>query len=103
MDNRRENMIEFDNEKLSKRIDEVLYYVWDPIGVSDEPYARREYVGYIKGIRDLLDQGDDIASISSHLASIVSSSMCLSPDKKKCDYTAELLLRHKRAIIEGCA
>ncbi len=28
--------------ELEKRIDEVLYYVWDPIEVSDEPCARAE-------------------------------------------------------------
>lgn len=32
--------------ELDKRIDEVLFYVWDPIGVSDIPEARGEYSSY---------------------------------------------------------
>jgi hypothetical protein len=29
------------------RIGEVLHYIWDPIGVSDQPGARDEYDSYI--------------------------------------------------------
>ena len=32
---------------LGQRIDEVLFYVWDPIGVSDFPAARGEYSSYV--------------------------------------------------------
>jgi hypothetical protein len=96
-------MIEFDDKELSRRVDEVLFYVWDPIGVADEPYARAEYESYVPEIRELLERNDDIGPISSHLAEIATESMGLSPNKQKCDYTAELLLRHKQAIKEGCA
>ncbi len=37
-------------KELYQRIDEVLYYVWDPIGVSDEPCARAEYSSYTRKI-----------------------------------------------------
>ena len=33
-------------KELNQRIDEVLYYEWDPIGVSDKPCARAEYSSY---------------------------------------------------------
>jgi len=32
--------------ELEQRVDEVLFYVWDPIGVSDTPAARGEYSSY---------------------------------------------------------
>lgn len=96
-------MREFDNNELSRRVDEVLYYVWDPIGVSPEPYARAEYETYVPKVRELVEQNDDIKPISSYLAEIVRDWMGMSPDKKQCDHTAELLLRHKQAIIDGCA
>jgi hypothetical protein len=33
-------------KKLNQRIDEVLYYEWDPIGVFDEPCERAEHSSY---------------------------------------------------------
>jgi len=96
-------MRQFDDKELSRRVDEVLYYVWDPIGVSDEPYARGEYQSYVPKVCQLVEQNDDIAPISSYLADIERDQMGLSPNKKQCDYTAELLLMHKQAIKEGCA
>lgn len=96
-------MIDFNDKELSRRIDEVLFYVWDPIGVADEPCARGEYVSYVPMVRKLVDQNDDIKPISSHLTDIERENMGLSPNKKQCDYTAELLLRHKQAIKKGYA
>ena len=93
----------FDNNELRKRVDEVLFYVWDPIGVSHEPFARGEYESYVPKVLQLLEQNDNIEPISSHLTEIIRDQMALSPDKKHCDYTAELLLKHKQAIKEGCA
>jgi hypothetical protein len=43
----------FDNDELRRRVDEVLYYIWDPIGVSDQPYARGEYEGYVPKVLQL--------------------------------------------------
>ena len=33
--------------ELYKRVDEVLHYLWDPIGVAEEPWARDEYYSYL--------------------------------------------------------
>jgi hypothetical protein len=93
----------FDNDELRKRVDEVLYYVWDPIGVSDEPYARGEYENYVPNVLQLVINHDDINPISDHLASIVKERMGLSLDEHRCQETAALLLRHKKAILEGRA
>ena len=91
----------FDNDELRRRVDEVLFYVWDPIDVNHEPNARGEYTGYVSEVLELVEANDNIQAISKHLVKIISSYMEMSPDKKQCDYTAELLLRHKQAIIEG--
>jgi hypothetical protein len=93
----------FDNDELRRRVDEVLYYVWDPIGVSDEPYARAEYESYVPDLLHLVASHNETEPISGYLAVIIESRMKLSPDKKKCDETAALLLRHKTAIQEGRA
>jgi hypothetical protein len=91
-----------DNNELRRRIDEVLFYVWDPIGVSDEPCARGEYASYVSKALDLVEQNDDIGPISSYLADIMKSQMGLSPNKEQCDYIAKLLLKHKQAIKDRC-
>ncbi|MGZ3735280.1 MAG: hypothetical protein ACXVC0_09980 [Bdellovibrionota bacterium] len=36
--------------EIYRRVDEVLHYLWDPIGVSDSPEARDEYQGYLPKI-----------------------------------------------------
>jgi len=93
----------FGNDDLCRRVDEVLYYVWDPIGVSLEPITRGEYRSYVPKVLQLVDAYDDIRPISEHLAAITSSDMGLPADKDRCDRTAELLLKHKEAIREGLA
>lgn len=89
--------------ELYRRVDEVLYYVWDPIGVSDEPCARGEYRGYVPKILHLVETSDDIDPISAELREIVSTRMGLAADKERCDETARLLFRHKYAVKEGLA
>jgi hypothetical protein len=96
-------MRQFDNKELNKRVDEVLFYVWDPIGVQPEPCARSEYESYVPKIRQLVEENDAIGPISAHLAAIVRDKMEMTPDKKQCDEVAKLLLEHKRAIKEGLA
>jgi hypothetical protein len=96
-------MRQFDNGELKRRVDEVLFYVWDPIGVRDEPYARAEYESYVPGVLRLVEENRSKRKISDHLSTIIRASMGISPSKDRCDYTAEILLRHKEAIEEGCA
>jgi hypothetical protein len=90
-------------DELRRRVDEVLYYVWDPIGVADEPFARAEYESYVPKVLELLVSQDDPVLISVYLADIIKTRMGLSPNMPLCDQTASLLVEHKRAIKEGCA
>ena len=96
-------MAEFDDKELTRRVDELLYYVWDPIGVANEPYARGEYASYVPMVRQFVERNDEIRPISSYLATVVRDQMGLSPNNEQCDFTAELLLKHKQAIKDGCA
>ena len=93
----------FDKNELRRRVDEVLFYIWDPIGVSPEPCARMEYESYVSKVLGLVEQNDDIGIISSHLADIVKNLMGLFPNQEQCDHAATLLLEHKRAVKEGLA
>jgi CubicO group peptidase (beta-lactamase class C family) len=43
-----------EHQELYRRVDEVLHYLWDPIGISDVPEARDEYHGYLPHVFSLL-------------------------------------------------
>ena len=93
----------FHPDELEKRIDEVLYYVWDPIGVSYYPHARGEYSSYVPGILQLVLANSPAEKISSHLSDVVRTQMGLIPDEEKGQLVADLILQHKDAIDSGCA
>ena len=84
-------------------MDEVLFYEWDPIGVSPEPCARGEYENYVSAILELVVRNNEIGPISEQLASIITTSIGLKADRALCDATATLLLEHKKAVHAGLA
>jgi hypothetical protein len=88
-------------KEMYKRVDEVLYYVWDPIGVSDEPFARGEYWSYVPSILELVLEHDDPAPIAKRLAEIMRDRLSSKVNKALCEKTATLLLQHKEAVILG--
>ena len=93
-------MDKFRHDELFWRVDEVLFYKWDPIGVAPEPCARHEYLSYVPKVLHLVERGDESA-IAEHLAGIAKGQMGLTPDQENCIYVAKVLLQHKRAI-EDC-
>ncbi len=61
-------------KELIQRIDEVLFYEWDPIGVSDEPWARAEYSSYAMTILKYV-LNEDLNQIANQLSKIETDSM----------------------------
>ncbi len=96
-------MQKFEPNELEKRVDEVLFYIWDPIGVSPDPYARAEYKSYVVSILGMVQYNKSTTEIAEYLCKIVSESMELPPNKEKAIEAAELLKQNKSAIDEGCA
>ena len=60
---------------LERGIDEILHYLWDPIGVRAHPQARDEYADYVPRIVAELSFGTDAARIATLLASISADEM----------------------------
>jgi len=58
-------------------IDEVLWRLWDPIGVNDIPEARDEYSSYAAGVLGLLRRGAGDEQIIRHLQAIETERMGL--------------------------
>jgi hypothetical protein len=54
-------------QALYQRTDEVLHYLWDPIGVAGCPQARDEYYAYLPQVLGMLLEGKAQEEISSYL------------------------------------
>lgn len=87
-------------KELNQRIDEVLYYIWDPIGVSEEPCARAEYSSYTMTILKYVLK-EDITQIANQLSKIETNSMGLTTDKERNLKIAQRLLDYKYAVEQG--
>lgn len=62
-----------------RRVDEILYYKWDPIGVSESDWARDEYQSYLPRVFALALEGASSESIANYLGVVSTESMGLSP------------------------
>tara|TARA_R110002073_G_scaffold336369_1_gene532568 strand:- start:1956 stop:2246 length:291 start_codon:yes stop_codon:yes gene_type:complete len=96
-------MERFASNELEKRVDEVLFYVWDPIGINDTPYARAEYRSYVTSVLGHVKYEKSAEEIADLLCKIETEQMGLSRDMNKALKVAKLLIEHKEAIDEGCA
>lgn len=81
-----------DKEFLA-RIDEVLHYHWDPIGVSSVPEARDEYSSYAGVVFSMLKRGATVKEVAKYLRDIRVINMGLGqpPHQLKEDDVAEIL------------
>lgn len=80
---------------LYRAVDEVLHYLWDPIGVSGVPQARDEYHGYLPRVFGMLREGSSESQIAAHLTLITSERMGLSPRMEHDRQVARILLDWK--------
>lgn len=88
------------DEELYRRIDEVLHYLWDPIGVAGIPGARDEYDAYRPHVFSLLKAGTGADEIADYLTEISTQAMGLGNNRERDRYTAALLLEWKAKIFE---
>jgi hypothetical protein len=85
---------------LDARIDEILYFIWDPIGVSDEPDARAEYLSYVPQFSYLLSNNVTKEDIVNQLLRIEQDDIGLPTNKNRAVIVADLLIGVKNAIDE---
>jgi len=86
------------DQALYSAVDEVLHYIWDPIGISAIPQARDEYQGYLPHAFGLLRDGASAEAIASYLGQIASERMGLSSVPAHELEVANVLLEWKGAI-----
>ena len=86
--------------ELYKLVDEILFYKWDPIGVSDIEtfWARDEYHSYLPQVFKLALQNEKPEPIAKYLNVISTKNMALSSRKKHDLLIAKIILGAKESI-----
>ncbi|MDG0027257.1 hypothetical protein [Trinickia sp. Y13] len=84
--------------ELYRRADEVLYYVWDPIGVAPDPVTRDEYQRYLPKVFSMLQEGASASLIAAYLDNVATEKMALNGNLEESKRVAELLLDWKTEI-----
>jgi len=87
--------------KLYRQTDEILHYMWDPIGVAGIAQARDEYHSYLPQVFQLILNQKTKNEIADFLIDIEENRMGLSPNKKAALEIARILLSTRDAIIEN--
>lgn len=87
--------------KLYRQIDDILHYMWDPIGVAGIAQARDEYHSYLPQVFQFVLKQKTQNEIAEYLINIEENRMGLSPNKKAALEIAEALLNTREAIIEN--
>ncbi len=88
---------------LYRRVDEVLTYVWDPIGVREDPHARDEYRSYLPMVFKRVVDATDPAPIAEYLLMIAAERMGFMLNdalRDKAFRIARLLIEHRDWINE---
>jgi hypothetical protein len=82
--------------ELYKRVDEILFYEWDPIGVSSsifDSWARDEYYPYLPKVFKLVMKGCSVESIAAYLTDVSTKNMGLSRRELHDIKIAKMLLK----------
>ena len=84
--------------ELYRRVDEVLYYVWDPIGVAPNAVTRDEYQRYLPEVFAMLQGGVGVSPIAAYLDNVATERMGLNGNPGHSKRVAEFLLDWKTEI-----
>jgi hypothetical protein len=87
------------SEKFIHHVDEVLHYIWDPLGVAGVPEARDEYRGYLPKVTELTNEGDP-RILAEYLHETETKSMEVAGDVENCLEVAEIIFDWKQVVFD---
>ena len=93
-----------DQMTLYRRVDEVLTYVWDPIGIREVPQARDEYRSYLPQVFRRVLEASDPAVIADYLLKVEGECMGFTPNDASREESlriATLLIEHRDWIAQA--
>ena len=88
-----------DQMSLYKKIDEILFRDWDPIGVSEFEEARDEYQGYLPQVFKLALDNESPDAIAEYLTLVATERMGMSAAKEYDLKIANLVLMAKKECL----
>lgn len=87
------------DRELYRRIDEVVHYIWDPVGICDHPQARREYRSYIKEFFDHVKSGR-LERVLAYMKLITTEHMGLHFNEYHATRAAQVMLEWREFVEE---
>ncbi|WXG53380.1 MAG: hypothetical protein RNU03_01360 [Candidatus Sedimenticola sp. (ex Thyasira tokunagai)] len=87
-----------DQMELYKRIDEILFYKWDPIGISDGDWARDEYHSYLPRVFSMALEYASPEPIAEYLGIVTTENMGLASAKEHDLAIATQILEVKESL-----
>lgn len=87
-----------DQLELYRRIDEILFYRWDPIGISDSAWPRDEYQSYLPRVFSMAIEYESPEKIAEYLTMVSTESMGLSAARDHDMDVAKLIMEVKESI-----
>ncbi|MEW6181945.1 MAG: hypothetical protein AB1500_02045 [Bacillota bacterium] len=89
--------------ELYRRVDEVLHYLWDPLGVSEIPPVRDEYYSHLSNVYNLVQNTVDGKDIVDYLLFIECESMGIKISDRSRDRASEIaqiLIEYRELLKE---
>lgn len=86
-------------DELFRRVDEVLYYVWDPVGVRHIPGARDEYRAWAPEVYMLLTAETTAQQLSACLDELAKVWLGAPACGGRCSDAADVLLAWKQRLL----
>ncbi|VAW66250.1 hypothetical protein MNBD_GAMMA09-3470 [hydrothermal vent metagenome] len=84
--------------ELYQRIDEILFYKWDPIGLSDSAWVRNEYQSYLPEVFKLAMKSESTDMVAAYLTAVATENMGLKQSPRHDRAIAELIMQIKKGI-----
>lgn len=81
-----------EHKELYKKIDEILWQDWDPIGINHKENIRDEYYGYIPQVFSLKIQGANNKKIADYLYEIETKNIGTNGNKQNCEFVAKKII-----------
>ena len=91
-------MKEAENQ-LYRATDEIMFYLWDPIGVRNIPAARDEYQSYLPKLFKMIVADAKDHEIAEYLFKLEASSMGMSGNKEQALKAARTLIEAKEFYL----
>lgn len=91
------------SRSLIQIIDEILFYIWDPLGVSTDgaPEWRNEYETYTQKIAEMVKANADSNAIAAYLDKIESEYMQLTLVENRNNDIAQMIIDNYKYLADN--